>query len=189
MADQVDVVVLGMGVGGEEVGGRLAEAGLAVVGIENTLVGGECPYWGCVPSKMMIRAANLLTEGRRIDGMAGHADVTPDWEPVASRIRDEISKVQAKLSDDEALIEYVVGPDSVMTFVITRQIMTAMVTPLRLADLNARISLLRDLAQRPGDDRWLKPATRLAAGRPKCGRHRHRCARSARALTGRRRSR
>ncbi len=89
MADQVDVVVLGMGVGGEEVGGRLAEAGLAVVGIENTLVGGECPYWGCVPSKMMIRAANLLTEGRRIDGMAGHADVTPDWEPVASRIRDE----------------------------------------------------------------------------------------------------
>jgi pyruvate/2-oxoglutarate dehydrogenase complex dihydrolipoamide dehydrogenase (E3) component len=89
MTEQVDVVVLGLGVGGEEVGGRLAEAGLAVVGIESTLVGGECPYWGCVPSKMMIRAANLLTEARRIDGMAGHADVRPDWEPVASRIRDQ----------------------------------------------------------------------------------------------------
>ncbi len=89
MAEQVDVVVLGLGVGGEEVAGRLAEAGLAVVGIEHTLVGGECPYWACVPSKMMIRAANLLTEARRIDGMAGHAEVTPDWTPVADRIRDE----------------------------------------------------------------------------------------------------
>ncbi len=71
-------------------------------------------------------------------------------------------KVQGMLADDEALIEYVVGPDSVMAFVITRRAMTAKVTPLRLVDLNARISLLRDLVQRPGDDRWLKPATRLA---------------------------
>jgi pyruvate/2-oxoglutarate dehydrogenase complex dihydrolipoamide dehydrogenase (E3) component len=46
MAEQVDVVVLGLGVGGEEVAGRLAEAGLEVVGIERRLVGGECPYRG-----------------------------------------------------------------------------------------------------------------------------------------------
>lgn len=89
MAEQVDVVVIGMGVGGEEVAGKLAEAGLSVVGVESTLVGGECPYWGCVPSKMMIRAANLLAEARRVDGIAGHADATPDWEPVAARIREE----------------------------------------------------------------------------------------------------
>jgi len=89
VVQQVDVVVIGMGVGGEEVGGRLAEAGLSVVGIESSLVGGECPYWGCVPSKMMIRAANLLAEARRVDGMAGHAQVRPDWAPVAKRIRDE----------------------------------------------------------------------------------------------------
>src|SRR5689334_10762054 len=87
--EQVDVVVIGLGVGGEEVAGKLAEAGLRVVGIENRLVGGECPYWGCVPSKMMIRAGNLLAEARRIDGMAGHAEATPDWGPVARRIRDE----------------------------------------------------------------------------------------------------
>ena len=74
--EDVDVVVLGMGVGGEEVAGRLAEAGLAVVGIEHRLVGGECPYWGCIPSKMMIRAANLLAETRRVDGMAGQAGST-----------------------------------------------------------------------------------------------------------------
>lgn len=89
MAQQVDVVVVGMGVGGEAVAGRLAEAGLSVVGIENRLVGGECPYWGCVPTKMMIRAANLLAEARRIEGMAGHAEVTSDWAPVAARIREE----------------------------------------------------------------------------------------------------
>ena len=89
MTEQADIVVLGMGVGGEEVGGRLAQAGLSVVGIEENLVGGECPYWGCIPSKMMIRAANLLAETRRVDGMAGHAQAEPDWTPVADRIRDE----------------------------------------------------------------------------------------------------
>ena len=84
-----DVVVIGMGPGGEDVAGRLAEAGLEVVGVERQLVGGECPYWGCVPSKMMIRAANVLAEARRIPGMAGDATVQPDWAPVAQRIRDE----------------------------------------------------------------------------------------------------
>ena len=73
----VDVVVIGMGPGGEDAAGRLAEAGLDVVGVEARLVGGECPYWGCVPSKMMIRAADLLAEARRVDGMAGTARVAP----------------------------------------------------------------------------------------------------------------
>src|SRR5438552_1747925 len=89
MTEQADVGVIGMGVGGEEVAERLAEAGLDVIGIEANLVGGECPYWGCVPSKMMIRAADLLAEGRRIVGMAGTSMVHPDWAPVAARIRDE----------------------------------------------------------------------------------------------------
>lgn len=89
MTEQVDVVVVGLGVGGEAVGGALAEAGLNVVGIEGKLVGGECPYWGCIPSKMMVRAADMLTEARRIDTMAGHADVLPSFAPVALRIREE----------------------------------------------------------------------------------------------------
>ena len=67
-AHEVDVVVLGMGPGGEDAAGRLATAGLSVAGVEDRLVGGECPYWGCIPSKMMIRAANLLAEGRRVPG-------------------------------------------------------------------------------------------------------------------------
>ena len=77
------------GPGGEHVAGALAEAGLAVAGVEERLVGGECPYWGCVPSKMMIRAANLLAEGRRIPGLAGESEITPSWAPVAARIRAE----------------------------------------------------------------------------------------------------
>ena len=87
MADSVDVVVVGMGPAGEEVAGTLAEHGLEVVGIESNLVGGECPYWGCVPSKMMIRASNLLAETGRVGGMAGSSTVTPDWGIVAGRIR------------------------------------------------------------------------------------------------------
>src|SRR5438270_11138555 len=88
VAERVDVVVLGLGVGGEEVAGCLAENGLNVVGIETNLVGGECPYFGCIPTKMMVRADDMVAEGRRIPGFAGESIVKPDWTPVARRIRD-----------------------------------------------------------------------------------------------------
>ncbi len=87
--EHTDVVVIGLGPGGEYAAGALAEAGLHVTGVESRLVGGECPYYGCVPSKMMIRAANLIAETRRVPGMAGTSAVTPDWSPVALRIREE----------------------------------------------------------------------------------------------------
>ncbi|MEM9037975.1 MAG: NAD(P)/FAD-dependent oxidoreductase [Actinomycetota bacterium] len=91
MANEIetDVVVIGMGIGGEAVAGTLAERGLDVVGIESELVGGECPYWGCLPSKMIVRAAGLLAEARRVDGVAGTVTVEPDFGPVASRISEE----------------------------------------------------------------------------------------------------
>ena len=83
------MVVVGLGPGGEAAATELAKAGLSVVGVDERLVGGECPYFGCIPSKMVIRAANLLADGRRIDGRAGTADVRADWAPVHARIRDE----------------------------------------------------------------------------------------------------
>ncbi|MEV3922831.1 dihydrolipoyl dehydrogenase family protein [Actinomadura coerulea] len=89
MAEEVDVVVIGLGPGGEDAAGRLAEAGLSVVGVESRLVGGECPYYACVPTKMMVRAAGLVAEAGRVAGMAGEASVRPAWGPVAARIRDE----------------------------------------------------------------------------------------------------
>jgi pyruvate/2-oxoglutarate dehydrogenase complex dihydrolipoamide dehydrogenase (E3) component len=87
--EHTDVVVIGLGPGGEYAAGTLAEAGLHVTGVESRLVGGECPYYGCVPSKMMIRAGNLIAETRRVPGLAGTSTVTPDWSQVARRIRVE----------------------------------------------------------------------------------------------------
>jgi pyruvate/2-oxoglutarate dehydrogenase complex dihydrolipoamide dehydrogenase (E3) component len=89
VSESADVVVIGMGPGGEGVAESLAKEGLDVVGIERELVGGECPYWGCIPSKMIVRAANLIAETRRVPGVAGTSTVTPDWAPVAARIRRE----------------------------------------------------------------------------------------------------
>lgn len=89
VTEKTDVVVLGMGVGGESVAGRLAGAGVDVIGVDHGLVGGECPYWGCVPTKMMVRAANALAEAHRVGELGGSATVHPDWAPVAARIRAE----------------------------------------------------------------------------------------------------
>jgi pyruvate/2-oxoglutarate dehydrogenase complex dihydrolipoamide dehydrogenase (E3) component len=87
--DVTDVVVIGLGPGGGEVASALLDAGLVVVGIERELVGGECPYWGCIPSKMAVRAAGALAEARRVPLLAGDAQVRPDYAAVAHRIRAE----------------------------------------------------------------------------------------------------
>ena len=91
MDHEVDVVVLGLGTSGEDLALQLLDAGLEVAGVEAQLLGGECPYWACIPSKVMIRAGNLLQEARRANGIAGVAEVTPDWSQVAARIRDYVT--------------------------------------------------------------------------------------------------
>lgn len=89
LTSEVDVIVLGVGTCGEDLSLHLLDSGLKVVGIEAVLVGGECAYWACIPSKMMIRAANTLQEARRANGIAGQVDIRSDWAPVAARIRTE----------------------------------------------------------------------------------------------------
>ena len=69
--NNVDVVVVGLGPGGEYAAQKLAEAGLRVVGVERALVGGECPFYGCIPSKMMIRGSDALGEARRANALSG----------------------------------------------------------------------------------------------------------------------
>lgn len=65
-----DVVVIGAGPAGEVVAGRLAEAGLEVAIVEDRLVGGECSFWACMPSKALLRPYEALEEVRRIPGAA-----------------------------------------------------------------------------------------------------------------------
>lgn len=86
---ECDVVVMGLGPGGEYAAQKLSEAGLDVVGVERDLVGGECPFYGCVPSKMMVRAADLVAEVGHADELAGPASLTPEWSRVSERIRKQ----------------------------------------------------------------------------------------------------
>ncbi|MFI8825341.1 dihydrolipoyl dehydrogenase family protein [Streptomyces sp. NPDC053431] len=68
-----DVVVLGAGPVGENVVDRVRAAGLTVAVVEAELVGGECSYWACMPSKALLRPAIARSEARKVAGLRGHA--------------------------------------------------------------------------------------------------------------------
>jgi dihydrolipoamide dehydrogenase len=73
-----DVIVIGAGPAGENVAGRCAEGGLSVAIIERELVGGECSYWGCMPSKVLLRPGDVLAAARRVPGAAPAVTRGPD---------------------------------------------------------------------------------------------------------------
>ncbi|MDQ4145333.1 MAG: FAD-dependent oxidoreductase, partial [Actinomycetota bacterium] len=70
MVDTFDVVVIGAGPPGENAAGRCADHGLSVALVEKDLVGGECTYWGCIPSKTLIRPGDVIAAARRVPGAA-----------------------------------------------------------------------------------------------------------------------
>ena len=76
MAERFDVIIIGMGPGGEACAGRLLAAGKRVAVIEKELIGGECAYWACIPSKTLLRPPEARAEATRAAGLA-----TPalDW--------------------------------------------------------------------------------------------------------------
>ncbi len=83
---EVDVVVIGAGAPGEVIAGRLGEAGVEVAIVEERLVGGECSFFACMPSKALLRPLEVAAEARRVPGVAtGGLDV----DAVLAR-RDEV---------------------------------------------------------------------------------------------------
>lgn len=90
LSEIYDVVVLGAGPAGENVADRTSAAGLRTVIVESELVGGECSYWACEPSKAMLRPALLYTEAARMPGV-GAALARPIDAGAVLAYRDRMS--------------------------------------------------------------------------------------------------
>jgi dihydrolipoamide dehydrogenase len=83
-----DAIILGAGPAGEVIAGRLADGGWKVAIVEKDLVGGECSYYACMPSKALLRPADVLAEARRVAGVPVGEDDVLDPEAVLKR-RDQ----------------------------------------------------------------------------------------------------
>jgi pyruvate/2-oxoglutarate dehydrogenase complex dihydrolipoamide dehydrogenase (E3) component len=87
LSQEFDVVCLGGGVAGEAIAVGLRDSGLTLAVIERELVGGECPYWGCVPSKTLLRSGETLSEADRARVLAAsRVEWTVDFPKVSTRV-------------------------------------------------------------------------------------------------------
>ncbi|MCW2921531.1 MAG: hypothetical protein JWL76_1405 [Thermoleophilia bacterium] len=84
-----DVIVIGGGPGGEAAAAACARAGATVAMVERDLVGGECPYWGCMPSKALLRPGQAVAEAQRLPGAAEMLTGAFDVDAALAR-RDEV---------------------------------------------------------------------------------------------------
>jgi pyruvate/2-oxoglutarate dehydrogenase complex dihydrolipoamide dehydrogenase (E3) component len=96
LPQEFDVVCLGGGVAGEAIAAGLKGSGLTLAVIERELVGGECAYWGCVPSKTLLRSGETLTEADRARGLAASR---VDWELDFPKISKRVLWMARDLDD------------------------------------------------------------------------------------------
>lgn len=110
MAEQYDVIVIGGGPSGENVAGRAGLSGLKTVLIEGELLGGECDYWACMPSKALLRPGEALAAVRRVPGAretsTGELDFNQvmEWRKYMTRDYTDESQVQWVSSVKSGLI-------------------------------------------------------------------------------------
>lgn len=87
MPQEFDVICLGGGVAGEAIADGLKDSGISLAVVERELVGGECPYWGCIPSKTLLRSGETLEEaGRARTLAASRVDYDVDFPKVSKRV-------------------------------------------------------------------------------------------------------
>jgi pyruvate/2-oxoglutarate dehydrogenase complex dihydrolipoamide dehydrogenase (E3) component len=87
LSQEFDVVCLGGGVAGEAIAVGLQDSGLTLAVVERELVGGECPYWGCIPSKTLLRSGETLSEAERARVLAAsRVEWTVDFPKVSKRV-------------------------------------------------------------------------------------------------------
>ncbi len=96
-----DAIVLGAGPAGEVVAGKLADGGWKVAIVEKDLVGGECSYWACMPSKALLRPADVLAEAQRIPGVPVAEDAELDPAPILAR-RDKVIHKEGGAEPDDS---------------------------------------------------------------------------------------
>jgi dihydrolipoamide dehydrogenase len=89
-SDTYDLVVIGAGAVGENVADRAVQGGLSVLIVESELVGGECSYWACMPSKALLRAGSVLRAAHAVAGARAAITGSPDARAVLGR-RDEVA--------------------------------------------------------------------------------------------------
>jgi len=97
--EQFDVVCIGAGTVSEGVASELKDTGISVAIIERELVGGECPYWGCIPSKTLLRSAEVLAEAGRARTLAASR---VEWDVDFDKISERANYMARYLDDTKA---------------------------------------------------------------------------------------
>lgn len=161
MTNTYDVVIIGGGSAGENIAGRTAPAGLSTAIVESELVGGECTYWACMPSKALLRPGEALAAARRVPSARGAVTGGVDAAR-ALRSRDAF----ASRWDDKHQVQWV---DSVGAEVVRgrgrlagQKRVSVETADGQTVELEARVAVVLATGSRP----FIPPIEGLAAAEP-----------------------